>query len=136
MERLSLRVNLFMAFLAIAVFACTPVWADMVSHGGTMIDSEAGSVICLSCHDGNIAKSVSVCKIACGFKDSHTIDKAYPPRGKESSFNPAPSVISQGIKLPDGKITCISCHNLQSRAHSFLASDIAKSKLCLICHKR
>ncbi len=135
MERLLPRINLFAA-LAITVFACTSVYADAVTHGGTTVDSDAESVICLSCHDGTIAKAVSVCTIGCGFNDSHVIDKAYPPRGKERSFNPARLVIANGIRLLNGKVACISCHNLRSLGHSFLAAERTKSKLCLICHIR
>jgi predicted CXXCH cytochrome family protein len=108
--------------------------AEQVQHHGGMVDADGTASQCLSCHDGLISHNVSFCTVRCSVTGSHSIEKNYPPPGKEASFAPVASVKAKGIKLINSKVTCISCHNLRNPAKNHLVMDNQGSKLCLACH--
>lgn len=110
--------------------------AEMVAHHGEAADSDGDAAYCVSCHDGTIAKGVSICTVDCRFDTAHRISADYPPAGKEASFAPADAVREAGVKLVNGQVTCGSCHNLKNQGKYHLAVETARSKLCITCHIR
>jgi hypothetical protein len=46
------------------------------------------------------------------------------------------AVVSQLVVLRDGKVGCLSCHNLYSNIPRLLCVDDAGSRLCLTCHEK
>lgn len=108
---------------------------ERVPHHGAEVDVAAGSRTCLECHDGSaMSRPVTYCTVDCGFADSHAIDKDYPPPGREAEFVPLDAVNRGGVRLDQGKITCVSCHDLKNGARHHLALSNAGSGLCLTCH--
>lgn len=110
------------------------LYAEQVEHHGQQVEQNGTTTDCIACHDGSIAKNVSVCTVKCGFNDSHSVFKDYPPRGKEGSYVPVNSLQEKGIQLVNGKVACISCHDLKKTGKYRLVIDNEKSRLCFACH--
>jgi len=127
-------VSGMIVLLLLFVLMLKNLFAEQVEHHGLQVDAEASLQICISCHDGSISHNVSFCTAKCAFNTPHAVLKDYPPRGEKKKFAPTATVLSQGIRLASGQITCISCHNLKNPAKSHLVIDNESSKLCLICH--
>ena len=102
------------------------LYAAEVSHNVMMVESEGSAADCLKCH----GKSSSV--------RSHKILVVYPPPGRGKAFKPLADVLKAGIKLENGMVTCISCHNLLNSNKNHFAVETNNSgyaqKLCYACH--
>lgn len=109
--------------------------AEEVLHNGFMTDSEGGVYDCLSCHDGTIGSSVTLSTMIGNFIDKHPVNRDYPPIDKSEFYVPEEMVAVSGIKLVNGQITCISCHNLKNQEKYHLAMSMENSSLCFGCHK-
>lgn len=106
--------------------------AEPVQHHGYVVNAMGNSRECLACHDGSMAKAVSSCLNGrCPVGGSHPVDTPYPPAGHGGEYVPT---ISGNIKLLNGQVTCISCHNLQNPKPSHPSVDLATTNLCLNCH--
>ena len=112
----------------------TQTLAAQIDHHGLLIDPLMPSNGCLGCHDGTIGESVSICTVECSFSDSHAIEKNYPPQGLENQYATVESLQAQGVTLQNGKIVCISCHNLQNDIEYHLTVPNTRSELCMTCH--
>ena len=109
-----------------------------VNHHDNIVDSDDPE-ICLTCHNGTIAKNISPCtKVSCLLdpRSSHPVFKKFPPEGKESEFVPFSQVESAGIKLKNGEVSCISCHNILIQEDFHLVMENRRSRLCKTCHIR
>lgn len=112
------------------------LFAEEVQHHGVTADADGALTQCISCHDGSVGEHVSFCTVQCDFKTPHSVLKDYPPRDRELSFAPIPAAKAKGIKFINGKVTCVSCHNLRNPAKNHLVMDNRGSRLCLTCHIR
>lgn len=131
------RSALFNLVLACAwvVIVSTMLYAEVVNHHGSMVESEAGYRVCLSCHDGVVAPNISPCLAQiCMLKSDHSVDKPYPPPDRMREFATAAAAEAAGAKFVDGKIDCISCHDLKSTDRYHLRIVDLNSRLCLACH--
>lgn len=105
------------------------------------------SLICLGCHDGTIATSTigsshaMLAGVREGFKvpdgfvwRDHPIGVPYPSSPRE--YRPSVFVETKGIRLPEGRIECISCHDPhnQTGMAGMLVTSNRRSALCLTCH--
>jgi hypothetical protein len=108
--------------------------AETVSHHGDMVEANGSATDCILCHDGTISTAVPSCTVRCSFGGSHSILKPYPPPGKEMFYVPIEQVTAAGIVLDNGRVTCISCHNLRNGNRYHLSVDNAGSRLCFVCH--
>ncbi len=111
--------------------------------------SEA-SLVCLSCHDGTVAADVFAGSHAATWSDasaggviagrprltSHPVGITYP--AGRNDYRSAEEVTGNGgLKLPDGKIQCTTCHdphNTQRHAGMLVISN-ERSRMCLTCHR-
>lgn len=129
---------LFLIFGIIILLSNISVNTQEVPHHENLVDHNDPN-ICLTCHDGAIAKNITPCTKSSCLLDpnaSHPVFRTYPPDGKESEFAPSSQVEAAGIKLTNGKITCISCHNLIIQEDFHLVMENWRSRLCKTCHKR
>ena len=110
--------------------------AEAVEHHGYKVDIKAGRSGCLSCHDDVLAKTIPRCMPVCLFAESHPVNQAYPPPNRRNEFKPVSVTEQGGIKFVDGKIDCISCHNLLVNNRSHLRIQNRENQLCTFCHKR
>lgn len=102
------------------------------------------SMECLGCHDGTLAKAVNH-RISDGntqrtlsietIKGAHPVGMNYDgfARSKFKEYVPS-DTLAEDIKLINGKVGCVSCHNLLGRNEKYLAVDNTKSGLCFSCH--
>jgi len=110
---------------------------------GTKLDES--SAACLTCHDGSLAPDEGIPDLESGVwhHDGYSGGTSHPlgvdyraaknrkPRGYRE-MTQLPDV----IKLPDGKVECVSCHNLYSHNQHLLAISNQGSRLCLTCHRK
>jgi predicted CXXCH cytochrome family protein len=105
------------------------------------------SLICLSCHDGTVATSTigSSHAMLAGVREGfsmpggfglrdHPIGVSYPANPRE--YRPQSFVSKSKIRLPEGRIECVSCHdphNVAGIKHMLWTSN-RRSALCLTCH--
>jgi hypothetical protein len=134
------RKNIYSLVICITLILLSIVLinAQEVPHHNNLVD-HSDPHICLTCHDGAIAENISPCTKASCLLDSnssHPVFKQYPPDGKESEFHPSFQIEAAGIKLTNGEITCISCHDLIVQEEFHLALENRSSLLCMVCHKR
>lgn len=99
-----------------------------------------GDNTCYTCHGGSAPSGINLepALIGTTLNDEHPIAIAYPPAGT-AGFFPAPSggKFPNGVSLVDGKVECISCHDVHDPTHSpFLITSNDRSALCLTCHDK
>jgi len=113
--------------------------ADGSAIGG--IDAESRR--CMECHDGVTAgefANTTPWNQGAGstgdHRREHPVGMAYPrstPAGYSSAFRQA-AMLPRRVRLPEGKVSCVSCHDLYSWEESLLTVPIRESALCLTCH--
>jgi predicted CXXCH cytochrome family protein len=123
-----------MAFLAGSMTMALPAFGEPVEHHGMTVEANSPAQACISCHDGSVSHVVSFCTVVCDFSTSHSILKNYPPRSKPSEYASASEVQARGIKLVQGQVVCISCHDLRKPGPKHLVMSNEGSALCLTCH--
>ena len=96
------------------------------------------TMICLKCHSfGNIGPSADITigdtqeighshSVGVDFKDRAIIDREL------RSY----AYVSKAVVLREGKVGCLSCHNIYSKIPPMLALNNAGSSLCLTCHDK
>lgn len=108
----------------------------------------ATSLICLSCHHGTVASSTIgtahalVAGHRAGFElddfavRDHPIGVDYPAGRK--GYHPAARALQMGIRLPEGRVECISCHDPHHATGLpwMLSVTVQRSALCLACHDK
>lgn len=111
---------------------------------------DAASLVCLSCHDGTVARDVYAGAHAMNWSDlsgrrpgrdqirvtNHPVGIRYPDG--RSDYHAAATVERDGkIRLPGGRIQCTTCHDPHNRGRhpAMLVTTNDRSRLCLSCHK-
>lgn len=107
---------------------------EKIDHHGYSVALSGDISDCIVCHDGKIAPNTSFCIKNCNYNTAHSVVRNYPPQGQEDSYAPTGALLEKGIKLYDGKTTCLSCHNLKNQDRFHLVIDNSGSKLCYTCH--
>lgn len=86
--------------------AANPVGASVVTPGGCILVPGAGNLAttsdCTACHASYQAQH------------SHPVD-VYQDAGRSRSLRKASEVVKRGVFLADGKVTCLSCHDGNSK---------------------
>jgi hypothetical protein len=120
----------------------SPVRATpIVIHFGQLVNNEAGLQECLSCHDGMSAKGVGFRVLSPSSHNdplgSHAVEVAYPSgQSGRAHYAPSSHVQQSGLRLPNGRVTCITCHDLRLlNREYFLPVPVAGSALCFVCHQ-
>jgi predicted CXXCH cytochrome family protein len=113
------------------------------------IELDAASLLCLSCHDGIAARDVFAGTHGANWADNrasplaarprltgHPVGIPYPTARRD--YEPAEYVGgAAGLKLPDGRIQCTTCHDPHNtHQHAgMLRIRNDGSRLCLSCHR-
>lgn len=112
------------------------------SHAAGYGSLDADSVRCLSCHDGVTAPEAGY-ETASGhgigsLGDStrnHPVGVAYRSFGRTQETKlRAEQALPSSVRLPGGRVSCVSCHNLYSPEPKLLTVPIEGSALCFTCH--
>ncbi|NOZ13651.1 MAG: cytochrome c3 family protein [Acidobacteria bacterium] len=94
---------------------------------------------CLACHDGTISRNVETggasWEHAGGIGLSHPIGVYYADawRKDRKRYHPEAS-LPKALRLVNGKIECVTCHDHYSKRKGLLVMDNSGSRLCLSCH--
>jgi predicted CXXCH cytochrome family protein len=113
-----------------------------VGRGNGTVDIDAHSLHCLGCHAGGHSGGA---RVSLGRDGSlrnangsapHPIGLSYRDASRRSSFRPEYQLAQKNIKLSDGKISCISCHEAYTKDHGRLVASVDRSALCLSCHAK
>lgn len=109
--------------------------------GGGQLDEQTRR--CLSCHDGVSAPESANNTPWNGSRgyysdtrSNHPIGVRYddPSRPKNLSRLRPAGLLPREVALPDGKVGCVSCHNLYAGQPHLLTVPVRGSELCLTCH--
>lgn len=116
----------------------------MVGHLSRSAD--AGAVVldvysrqCMECHGGNadprIATSIDRNGIArhAGSKVNHPVGVNYQKAFTYGGYRQR-RVVEKKLLLPDGMVSCVSCHHGYLKDHGKLVVTTAQSRLCYECH--
>lgn len=133
MKRTLLVAGLTMVSILSPLYYSTPR-AEEILHHEVMADSDGSVYDCLSCHDGTIGSSVTLSTMIGNFFSNHPVNRDYPPVGKSEFYVPEEMVAIAGIKLVNGQITCITCHDLKNQGKDHLVKSLDRSGLCFSCH--
>lgn len=107
------------------------------------IDVDAHSLHCLGCHTsgsyaggGTVSLGTSgVIRHASGAV-AHPIGRTYPDAGRRADYHPQAQLAQKNVLLSDGKLSCISCHEVYKKEHGRLVMTMERSALCLACHAK
>jgi predicted CXXCH cytochrome family protein len=120
------RIALLALATLLVPLSAERVFAEKISHQGVTADPDSAARECLSCHDGMIGP--------CNFKGPHAKLPAYPPKGKEREFSTTASITAAGVRLDNGRLTCISCHDLRGSGKNHLIKAGSGNEICGLCH--
>ena len=100
-------------------------------------DIDSFSIQCMSCHDSltgslNVRLSGEVIRHNSN-RVNHPIGMRYADSLSYGGYRPI-AMLAGEIVLPDGKVSCISCHQGYSDKHGKLVMDNRGDGLCLSCH--
>ncbi|RLA68779.1 MAG: hypothetical protein DRG30_10875 [Epsilonproteobacteria bacterium] len=138
---MSHRIAHALCILSTMVLTATSAAAAPCAARGTPDATATNSKVCLSCHDGVLARNVPHTSFRGARVTSYRGHGAHPINvdyalvfvHKSSRFH-SPASLDSRIKLAKGKITCTTCHNLGSTEKKALVMSNLKSRLCLSCH--
>lgn len=99
---------------------------------------------CLACHDGTLAKAAKY-RISDGnfhrvksietIKGAHPIGMDYMKFSWNKEYAPA-EMLPANMVLMDGKVGCVTCHNLLDSKEMYVVVENSSSELCFSCHKK
>lgn len=111
--------------------------AKGIAPGGPALD--AYSRKCMECHGENasprLATSIDKRGVVRHASQSanHPIGMLYQKSVAFGGYRPL-RMLSSKLLLPDGKVSCVSCHAGYQKEHGKLLLAMAKSALCFECH--
>jgi len=96
---------------------------------------------CGKCHNGVIAHDITVKMIGTDLRNDHPISMQYAGLGfADPDFRPAPpsdinsnQIFENGVKLYNGNVECMTCHNVHDPSNELLLRANAEV-LCFTCH--
>jgi len=102
------------------------------------------SMECITCHDGTLASSIHYKVSSRGqgegrsmgsINGSHPVGSNYTRFTSKREYVPSYN-LPRNMILMNGKISCITCHDMLSRSQAYLVVDMAGSNLCFACHRK
>ena len=109
--------------------------ADM-SQVDKSTDIDALSLQCMGCHnkeaDGGVRVGNGIVRHSSGGAN-HPIGIPYPVISMNRDFRPK-GMLPKEIWLPNGKVSCVSCHQPYKKEHGQLVITNDRSSLCTQCH--
>jgi hypothetical protein len=120
------------------IIALLPLLAHLgKAVGNTYHQNQASGILsmaqCLKCHDGVTGSLITVCLgNQCLYLKNHSLMHVYPPVVKTDEYASRAEIEQAGCILEDGRVTCLSCHDLTRPAPHLIRDG---DQLCLICHK-
>lgn len=103
------------------------------------LDVDPYTVQCMSCHansanlSGTTIDSQQILRHS-GKSVSHPIGRHYSEYARKGNNYKPESVVAQRLLLPDGRLSCVSCHQGYTKEHGKLRVGMRVSALCFECH--
>ena len=116
--------------ISMVVLGAGALLAKEVPHHDKMVDISEPR-ICLNCHEGGLDEDKFYCT-----STAHPVFIDYPPEGKAADFAHPEELQAAGLKLLNGQLICVSCHNLENQQQYHLVVEKLGSKLCMTCHSK
>lgn len=111
---------------------------DARSKGSADFDLDTFSQQCMTCHNETQAGLVTISSDGVarhqGGTGSHPIGVLYE-QSRDFGGYKAKSQLPETVVLPDGKLSCVSCHQGYSSRHGGLVVSNQGSALCMTCHE-
>lgn len=123
------------------------------------IPANSKSASCMQCHDGSSAKNVGLkhadtaIRFTSHGSSNHPVGMSYDSYARKNPASYiAPSRLDSRIKLEDGQVTCVSCHEIKSHkaevvvlneqknavescsSTKTLTTGSSRTRLCMSCH--
>lgn len=115
--------------------------SDQSPSSGSLLDQTSRR--CMGCHDGvnatefrNTMPGQTGARSVGDRSRNHPVGVAYP-RGRRRGAGTrlrSVSLVPARVRLPNGKVSCVSCHNLYGTGRGRLTVPIEDSALCFSCH--
>lgn len=112
-------------------------------NGGIRFDQRENaldviSAGCMACHDGTLGKggNVKLHGENSAISGSHPVGTDYNNISYRKSGYRNIHNVRTSIKFVDGRLGCLSCHDLQNKEKSHLVASMESSKLCFECHAK
>ncbi len=113
-----------------------PADNDAEAYAGGRDGLDRESRRCLECHDGVTARDGSVG--GKGMADpgtNHPVGIEYATGRDAEVTLRSPSELPHSVRLPGGRVSCVSCHNLYAGHDRLLTVPLERSTLCFTCHR-
>ena len=130
-----------MHWMAVGVAHVKPDACDSAASPSGALDAETRR--CLGCHDGvNAGESANPTASSpqrfWDLRRNHPVGVSYADRGrgKAATLLRSSQLLPGRVRLPDGKVSCVSCHDLFQTGRHRLSVSMEESKLCLTCHDK
>lgn len=109
---------------------------DGGNSSGVELDSY--SLQCMGCHSGvegvrQVEVGQNLVVRHAGSSGSHPVGASYVQAENTTRLRPK-SMLSESILLPDGRVSCVSCHLAFTQKHGALVMSNQGSQLCFQCH--
>ena len=111
------------------------------SKGKLPVPLDSYSMHCLGCHENqlssaNIGDDGQIILRHAGSSLTHPVGSDYMEVYARKGDYHHPSRLSKNIMLPDGLVSCVSCHMGYSKKHGQLVTPNVRSRLCFECHNK
>ena len=115
---------------------------SFTNAAGDKLDIDSFSYDCILCHDGINAKYHDI-NYRSGKRsgitlktvlDSHPIGMSYGAMAYDNAKLRHQTTLNEELVLVDGRVGCLSCHNMLNPEKYHLAMSNESSELCLSCH--
>lgn len=93
------------------------------------------SIQCLECHGDKGEVSVDANQIMRHGSVNHPIGRSYAAAERYGGYKPA-AMLPKNIRLPNGMVSCVSCHEPYSKTHGKAVMANTGSALCFGCHDK
>lgn len=91
---------------------------------------------CMGCHDGSIGTHADV-GLTSTLGGSHPVEMDYESARLSRPSTLVPAVLlPRAVSLDNGRVTCTSCHDVESTQPKHLSVTMEGSALCQTCHAK
>jgi predicted CXXCH cytochrome family protein len=107
------------------------------------LDIDAHSLHCLGCHTSGSYAGGGVVSLGgngvlrhSSGAAAHPIGRLYSSVSNKGDYQPEATLAQKKILLSDGKVSCVSCHEVYKKEHGKLIITMDRSALCFACHAK
>lgn len=91
------------------------------------------SIQCMECHSNRGDVAVDPSMIVRHGSQNHPVGSSYAAAERYGGYKPA-SRLPKRIQLPNGMVSCVSCHETFTKNHGKVITDGNTTTLCFECH--